>query len=334
VRPGAGCCCWVWLGAPRCGVLLLWVRLHMGRHRPCGCGPPAAILLATDHTGHASPMHAHQSDCTPHQLAAAGQLPRSCPSPLLMVPQAVNAKHPSYEDLCDPTSPDFAATHLLLGPDNATVVDDTSSLWDGQQGGMWQRLLEGSTSSLCEVLGRWAPRDACGQGGGVIVGVCPLPFTSSRRVAWLSRRRREQRLWLRNVLRASSAPLILVGSGSVVAGGLGYSEGAPPKTCSGDDWLCYSRAQVSGRRRCWQRQAWRGLLQQQRPGERPAALLAAAGMEASTQLTTACCVSCCFLTQTVCVSDRRGRALQRGVSGWRCCRSIWCTLWRARPRAA
>lgn len=60
---------------------------------------------------------------------------------------------------------------------------------------------------------------------------------------------RPQRVWLREGLRSSKAPLKLVASGSVVLGNPGRSNtdadlpSSARAVCSGDDWGCYQLAQ-------------------------------------------------------------------------------------------
>jgi alkaline phosphatase D len=102
----------------------------------------------------------------------------------------------------------------------------SSKAGDGSGGDVWRRrLVEGSDSPLCEVLGQ------------------------------------RQRRWLRSALARSRAPLRLVASGSVLLGSLLYGEQGEkeraddgedaasvrrrPQVCSGDDWLCWSRAQLN-----------------------------------------------------------------------------------------
>lgn len=52
-----------------------------------------------------------------------------------------------------------------------------------------------------------------------------------------------QRLWLRNRLAASKAPLKIIASGSVLAGSVGYADVSSSAVCSGDDWMCWLSAQ-------------------------------------------------------------------------------------------
>jgi len=54
-----------------------------------------------------------------------------------------------------------------------------------------------------------------------------------------------QRRWLREAIGASKAPLTLVASGSVLAGSIGHPEANGTSECDGDDWACWSRAQVN-----------------------------------------------------------------------------------------
>ncbi len=124
--------------------------------------------------------------------------------------QAAAAAHPRRLELCDPTSSSFATHPAILSPDNKTVITgDLDPAWSSQQPTNWPRLLAGTLSPLCELLG--AP----------------------------------QRAWLREVLGQSSAPLKLVGSGSVVAGSIGHPEANGTSECDGDDWACWPRAQVN-----------------------------------------------------------------------------------------
>lgn len=184
--------------------------------------------------------------------------------------QPSSPSHPSFPELCDPTQPGFAATPQLLVPDNSTVLPASPELWAFNQSTMWRRMVEGADSPLCEVLGRCADGAArqrwffflgggeagrctwccCAQGGMTAVSqLNQIPHGSTNYLVAQPtascHSHREQREWLVATLEASTAPLVLVASGSVVAGGLGITEGTPPRTCSGDDWLCYSRAQVT-----------------------------------------------------------------------------------------
>lgn len=130
-----------------------------------------------------------------------------CAVPSLPGVQAGNAQHPQWAELCDPTSAGFASVPRVLAADNRTVLPVTDDLWDTQQAALWPRLVQGSTSPLCEVLGL------------------------------------QQRTWLARELAGSRAALTLVASGSVLAGSLGFV--APDgTTCSGDDLACWPRAQT------------------------------------------------------------------------------------------
>lgn len=52
-----------------------------------------------------------------------------------------------------------------------------------------------------------------------------------------------QRSWLRGHVSASSAPLTLVASGSVVLGGVGYTD-PEQGYCSSDDWNVSARHDI------------------------------------------------------------------------------------------
>lgn len=142
--------------------------------------------------------------------------------------------------LCDPTSREFGLAEAVLvpaaGAGSGTADFDVAGAWE-QAGAMaaatantssssntsatlYRRLVEGADSPLCEVLGQ------------------------------------RQRRWLRHALQSSRAPLRIVTSGSVLLGSLLYGQGGEepsatamrpdtPQVCSGDDWLCWSRAQVN-----------------------------------------------------------------------------------------
>lgn len=122
---------------------------------------------------------------------------------------------PHWQELCDATSAAFALTTLLLAPDNTSVLPLSPELFSrgaapagSSSSSQWRRLREASSSPICEVLGL------------------------------------RQRRWLSASLAASSAALTVVGSGSVLAGNLGYQEGLLRLNCTGDDLACWPRAQV------------------------------------------------------------------------------------------
>eukprot|EP00877_Chromochloris_zofingiensis_P012778 jgi/Chrzof1/7754/Cz02g35160.t1 len=117
-----------------------------------------------------------------------------------------SAGHALWATLCDPTSDLFGTQLLVLDTDNTTVLPNTNMLWD-KAALNWNRLLQGSTSPMCEMLGL------------------------------------RQRLWLRNRLAASKAPLKIIASGSVLAGSVGYADVSSSAVCSGDDWMCWLSAQ-------------------------------------------------------------------------------------------
>jgi alkaline phosphatase D len=159
--------------------------------------------------------------------------------------------------LCDPTDAAFGMSEAVLLPASyaaaggdgegdeecEAAVFDLSAAWEAHRRAAkkesassssssspssastyYRRLVEGADSPVCEVLGQ------------------------------------RQRRWLRSALSGSRAPLRIVASGSVLLGSLLYGEeeagaaaaaGTPaeerakPQVCSGDDWLCWDRAQVN-----------------------------------------------------------------------------------------
>ncbi|GBF97189.1 hypothetical protein Rsub_10050 [Raphidocelis subcapitata] len=120
--------------------------------------------------------------------------------------------HPRWRELCDPSSSEFASAPAVLAADNITVLSTPAEIeaaWKGAQSSLWRRLVTGIESPLCEMVGA------------------------------------RQRRWLRGAVAASGAPLLLVGSGSVVAGSVGHLEANKTSTCDGDDWSCYGRAQAN-----------------------------------------------------------------------------------------
>lgn len=83
------------------------------------------------------------------------------------------------------------------------------SLWTDSQKQLSSRLLEATSSPMCEILGL------------------------------------QQRQWLQQEIRESRAALNIIASGSVLAGSIGRKEGQYQLECSGDDIGCWKRAQVN-----------------------------------------------------------------------------------------
>lgn len=122
--------------------------------------------------------------------------------------QDANRKHPSWYELCDSTSDVFAQQLVVLDTDNTTVLPLSADLWTSRQQQLAPRLLEATTSPICEVLGL------------------------------------QQRQWLQEQMQSSKAALNIIASGSVLAGSVGWKE-ADGRECSGDDLLCWPRAQIN-----------------------------------------------------------------------------------------
>ncbi|MEW5306897.1 MAG: hypothetical protein WDW36_009334 [Sanguina aurantia] len=118
---------------------------------------------------------------------------------------------PHWTALCDPTSADFGMRRLALSSDNTTVVElGAGAPWDGAvlaAGWRHTPVKDMSQSSMCEMLGL------------------------------------QQRRWMAEHLAASTAPLTLVVSGSVLLGSVGFRD--RKGACSEDDWGCWNPAQVN-----------------------------------------------------------------------------------------
>lgn len=111
--------------------------------------------------------------------------------------------HPRWRELCDPSSSEFASAPAVLAADNKTVLSTRAEIeaaWKDGQAALWRRLVSGVGSPVCDMLGA------------------------------------HQRGWLRGLVAASGAPLLLVGSGSPVAGSVGHLEANDTSYCDGDDW--------------------------------------------------------------------------------------------------
>lgn len=102
----------------------------------------------------------------------------------------------------------FAQQLTVLDTDNSTVLPLSASLWTTRQQQLAPRLLEATSSPICEVLGL------------------------------------QQRQWLQEKMQTSKAALNIIASGSVLLGSVGWQE-ADGNECSGDDLLCWPRAQVN-----------------------------------------------------------------------------------------
>eukprot|EP00200_Dunaliella_tertiolecta_P004176 CAMPEP_0202341118 /NCGR_PEP_ID=MMETSP1126-20121109/2261_1 /ASSEMBLY_ACC=CAM_ASM_000457 /TAXON_ID=3047 /ORGANISM="Dunaliella tertiolecta, Strain CCMP1320" /LENGTH=624 /DNA_ID=CAMNT_0048931911 /DNA_START=143 /DNA_END=2017 /DNA_ORIENTATION=- len=122
-----------------------------------------------------------------------------------------SSSHPLFKAACDPTTPEFGTVPLVMsqkgksGEEGWELRKARASDWDNPAG-IWQWLEE--DSPICEMLGS------------------------------------QQRVWLEKQLAASTAPLKLVASGSVVFGSVGFKR-PDGSVCGGDDWLCYQPAQTS-----------------------------------------------------------------------------------------
>lgn len=121
----------------------------------------------------------------------------------------LHVHQPVRHELCDPTSAAFGQRLLLLDTDNTTVLPLSDDLWTNRQQQLSRRLLEATSSPICEVLGL------------------------------------QQRQWLQQTLQSSTAALNIIASGSVLAGSVGWREGQYSNACSGDDLGCWQRAQVN-----------------------------------------------------------------------------------------
>lgn len=121
----------------------------------------------------------------------------------------LHVHQPVRHELCDPTSAAFGQRLLLLDTDNTTVLPLSDDLWTNRQQQLSRRLLEATSSPICEVLGL------------------------------------QQRQWLQQTLQNSTAALNIIASGSVLAGSVGWREGQYSNACSGDDLGCWQRAQVN-----------------------------------------------------------------------------------------
>lgn len=151
--------------------------------------------------------------CTALSLSSIHGIPTPpvfLPSTFAPHPQASSQAHPKWQQLCDPTSSDFALEPLILSDDNTTVLSgNLEAAWATRQKALWRRLIEGASSPACEMLG--------------------LP----------------QRRWLKETLDGSRSPLRVVASGSVLVGAIGHPEANGTSNCDGDDWACWTRAQVN-----------------------------------------------------------------------------------------
>lgn len=110
--------------------------------------------------------------------------------------------------MCNPASSTFGQQLAVLDMDNSTVLPLSASLWTSRQQQLAQRLLEATSSPICEVLGL------------------------------------QQRQWLQEVMQSSRAALNIIASGSVLAGSIGWKE-TNGNECTGDDWSCWRRAQAN-----------------------------------------------------------------------------------------
>jgi alkaline phosphatase D len=136
------------------------------------------------------------------------------PPPLLLLLLCIqmthlHVHHPVRHELCDPTKAIFGQRLLLLDTDNTTVLPLSDDLWTTRQQQLSRRLLEATSSPICEVLGL------------------------------------QQRRWLQETMQNSKAALNIIASGSVLAGSVGWREGQYSNQCSGDDLECWGRAQVN-----------------------------------------------------------------------------------------
>ncbi|KXZ56257.1 hypothetical protein GPECTOR_1g224 [Gonium pectorale] len=115
---------------------------------------------------------------------------------------------PLWSAACDPTSSEWGSRQVVLGPDNATLLQVDEALWETQARELWPRLMQARDSPVCEVLG-------------------------SAQREWLSRR-----------LSASTAALTLVASGSVLLPSVGWQDPVQG-ACGGDDISCWKPAQLN-----------------------------------------------------------------------------------------
>jgi hypothetical protein len=165
-----------------------------------------------------------------------------------------------YEQACNPWHPEFGTINWVTSPTDGSLEKADARRWQDVQ----------DESSFCEVLGKvWLLRRVhSGTGRVVTVHSFFEPFVGSvlpvhcQNVPTKFRRIdrthvyenrglllvQTQREWLNQTLYDAKAPVLLLGSGSVIFGHPDRTNSPtdePPYTglCSGDDWDCYRPAQ-------------------------------------------------------------------------------------------